>query len=93
MSFGTRQIVVSNASPVAVLTAGAFGGARAKLVNGSVDIFIGGADLTAANTATKGYKIAASASLDVLIDHGETVFAVCASATGPSTLTVVGTAP
>lgn len=91
MAFGTRQVSVTNGGKVAVLSAKGFAGARAKLVNGSVDIFIGGDDLTAANTATKGSKIAASASQDIVIDKNETVYAVCATGTGPSTLTIVGT--
>lgn len=90
MAFKTRQVAISNAGPTAILTAQGFKGARAKLINGTVDIYIGGDDLTAANTATKGSKVAASASLDIIIDPNETVYAVCATGAGPSTLTIVG---
>lgn len=90
MGYRTRQLSVSTV-PLVVLATKGFKGGRAKLVNGSVDVFIGGDDLTAANTATKGLKIAASGTLDLAIDPDETVYVVCATATGPSTLTIAGT--
>jgi hypothetical protein len=88
--FGVRQIAVTNQPQVCLGLANSFASRRARLANiGATDVFIGGPDLTNANTATKGEKIAAtSGTLDIVIDPGEVVY-VC-TASGTSTLVVRG---
>lgn len=92
MTFGVRQISVTTTPQVCLGKVGGFKSARAKLSNtGATDVFVGGSDLTSANTATKGQKIVATSGvLDLVVDQGEAVY-VC-TATGTSTLLVAGTA-
>lgn len=87
MTFGARQIAVST-TPQVAMKAGSFGSVKARLTAGSSDVFIGGSDLTSANTATKGLKIAATTTYDLELAHDDVAFVVAAS--GTSTLTVVG---
>jgi hypothetical protein len=87
MTFGARQIAVTT-TPQVALKAGSFGNAKARLTAGVADVFIGGSDLTSANTATKGLKIAATTVYDLDLSHDDVAYVVCA--TGTSTLMVVG---
>lgn len=87
MTFGAKQIAVTT-TPQVVMAGSSFKGRHARLTAGSSDVFIGGSDLTNANTATNGMKIAANGTYDLALDPGDTAYVVCA--TGTSTLTVVG---
>lgn len=87
MTYGVRQVAVST-TPVVVLAASSFHGVKANLKNAATAVFIGGPDLTSANTATKGQQIAASGTYDLELGAGEKAYVVTAS--GTSTVTVAG---
>lgn len=75
---------ITGATPAVVESAVAsFDGASVTVQNtGSVTVFVGGADMTVANSATHGFALAAGAGMDLDMASGDVLYACVASGSG-----------
>lgn len=91
MAFRAVTVAVSATPAIAVNVEYSEDGARALLLNtGAAVVYIGGDDLTAGNTATKGYPIAVAGSVSLHVAYGEQVYAVVPSGTSSLAVAMSG---